>query len=219
MNDGRCFGSANGLRQMALGKWPAAYAVGRSESDKISEDTRASGGTLSGRTPTGREGSPLRAGQNLTRRRSHSFRCESSALFICPAPPRRATLPLAICRRPFAAAAARGRHFISLVDPAASGNARPAASCPLPPSLCQGVRSPLGTHRPRPFQPGVGIVDATFEAFRIEAQRIRNAQRHELAVHERVHAIEQIAGGDRNVARRGRACCADRPRCSSWTRR
>src|ERR1017187_4906465 len=44
-----------------------------------------------------------------------------------------------------------------------------------------------------------GIVDASLDALGIEAQRIRNAQRDELAAHQGVDAVEEIAGRNRNV--------------------
>ena len=75
---------------------------------------------------------------------------------------------------------------------------------PLPPSLSHGVRSPLGTQRPRPFQPAFAIVDAAFEAFRVEAERIRNPQRHHLVVDERVHAVEQVRRRHRHVRAQAR---------------
>src|SRR5690606_1588811 len=49
------------------------------------------------------------------------------------------------------------------------------------------------------FPSGVRIVDAAVEALRVEAERIGHAQRHELAVDERVHAVEEIPGRDRHV--------------------
>src|ERR1700722_4350621 len=44
-----------------------------------------------------------------------------------------------------------------------------------------------------------GIIDAAFEALGIKTEGIRNAERHEFSIDQRVYAVKQIARGDRHV--------------------
>src|SRR5258708_32955797 len=46
---------------------------------------------------------------------------------------------------------------------------------------------------------GIRVIDASIEAFGIEAQRIGHAQRHHLAVLERNQAVVEVAGRHRHV--------------------
>ncbi len=70
---------------------------------------------------------------------------------------------------------------------------------PLPPSISHGVRSPLVLHRPRPFQPAFGIVDAPVEALGVEAHRVRDADHDHLAVLQRDEAVVEVGGRHRDV--------------------
>src|SRR5262245_51248500 len=50
-----------------------------------------------------------------------------------------------------------------------------------------------------PLPAGCRVVDATIEALGVEAERVRNAQHHHLAVLERDQAVVEVAGRHRHV--------------------
>src|SRR5262249_9952888 len=57
----------------------------------------------------------------------------------------------------------------------------------------------IGRPQSPPLPAGIGVVDASVEAFGEEAHRIRHAELDELAVHEHVQRIRIVTGGDRNI--------------------
>ena len=62
-------------------------------------------------------------------------------------------------------------------------------------------RRPVALRNPEPaaFPAGIRVVDAAIESLTVEAQGVRHAERNELTVNKRVHAVEQVAGRDRHV--------------------
>jgi membrane-associated PAP2 superfamily phosphatase len=62
-------------------------------------------------------------------------------------------------------------------------------------------RRAIAARHPQPtaLPSRVRVVDAAFEALRVEPEGIRDPQRHHLAVDERVHAVEQVRRRHRHV--------------------
>src|ERR1700722_7412673 len=62
-------------------------------------------------------------------------------------------------------------------------------------------RRPITARDPKaaPLPTRGGVIDSTVDTLGVESQRIGNAQRDEAALHQRVHAVKEIARRDRHV--------------------